>query len=793
MDFDHHKLYQDFQEAYPLEKLPEMTLEQYTDLKRNNAFSYWVESRTKNLGSIKGGNSYKFGIYEYQNTPPYNRGMYRHDDKYTWYANLGDNRDEVFNKIKARIIKVANAARSGDLKTIEEEKGLGESYKWKIAFLYSNENIVPIYNREWLINIANYLGANFSSSTPTSDIQEFLLSKRDGKDIHVYGDELWRLRQAATPANTIDKDVNYWLYAPGYQASEWQRCLQDSIMCLGWDELGDFRQYENPEEIMKALQVHEGNESSQKNSVLAVRDFLHSIKEGDVIFVKKGRSKIIGQGIVKGDYEYDETAERFHSIRKVRWIEAGEWDAPKSLPTKTLTNISKYESLVSEIESNFKNSEEEENATQTDVNFWWLVASPTTWKFSDIKEGETQEYTLKNENGNYRIKRINFEQAKEGDIVVGYQSNPDKKIVALLTVDRASNGKDIIFRKIIDLKAPVSWFDFKDLPALEDMEFLQNPNGTFFKLTKEEFATVFEFIKQNPFNSDISLDSLLKSKIYTEQDFLKEVFLSADELEKLKSLLKHKKNLILQGAPGVGKTFAAKRLAYVMMGRKDDSRVEQVQFHQNFSYENFIMGYKPTKDGGFKLENGKFFEFCKKAETDPERDYFFIIDEINRGNLSKIFGELLMLIEKGYREKPIHLAYNKEKFHVPSNLFIIGMMNTADRSLALIDYALRRRFAFYPMKPGLDKESFKNEIAKTDDERVGKVVDAVKKLNEEIAKDDSLGEGFCIGHSYFCNPDSDPAWIENIVKYEINPMLEEYWFDNKEKAEDEKKKLLDLL
>ena len=152
-----------------------------------------------------------------------------------------------------------------------------------------------------------------------------------------------------------------------------------------------------------------------------------------------------------------------------------------------------------------------------------------------------------------------------------------------------------------------------------------------------------------------------------------------------------------------------------------------------------------------------------------------------------------MLIEKGYRGESIELAYNKKPFSVPKNLYLIGMMNTADRSLAMIDYALRRRFAFFPMQPGFDKESFRNEIAKSTDERVPKVIEAVKKLNEEITKDDTLGDGFCIGHSYFCDPKPNEDWIENIVKYEICPMLDEYWFDNKSKADEEKKKLLDLL
>ena len=145
------------------------------------------------------------------------------------------------------------------------------------------------------------------------------------------------------------------------------------------------------------------------------------------------------------------------------------------------------------------------------------------------------------------------------------------------------------------------------------------------------------------------------------------------------------------------------------MGEKDSSRIELIQFHQNYSYEDFIMGFKPEQDGdGFKLTSGIFYNFCKKAEANPENDYFFIIDEINRGNMSKIFGELLMAIEKEYRGKNITLAYSGIKFMVPSNVYIIGMMNTADRSLAMIDYALRRRFSFFEMEPGFETEGLKN-------------------------------------------------------------------------------------
>ena len=279
-------------------------------------------------------------------------------------------------------------------------------------------------------------------------------------------------------------------------------------------------------------------------------------------------------------------------------------------------------------------------------------------------------------------------------------------------------------------------------------------------------------------------ESVIEYPTYDAEDFLAEVFMDEGSYETLVGLVRNKKNVILQGAPGVGKTFAAKRLAYSMMGVKDPNRVMMVQFHQSYSYEDFIMGFRPSEKG-FELKHGAFYNFCKQAEIDSENEYFFIIDEINRGNLSKIFGELFMLIETDKRGVELQLLYSDEKFSVPGNVYIIGMMNTADRSLAMLDYALRRRFAFFEMKPGFDTDGFRAYRMGLASEKFDRLINSIENLNSAIAADDSLGEGFCIGHSYFCNLKkvTDQA-LSGIVEYELIPLLKEYWFDEPTKVKD---------
>jgi 5-methylcytosine-specific restriction protein B len=241
------------------------------------------------------------------------------------------------------------------------------------------------------------------------------------------------------------------------------------------------------------------------------------------------------------------------------------------------------------------------------------------------------------------------------------------------------------------------------------------------------------------------------------------VFLARDELEEILAKLRKRKALILQGPPGVGKTFLAQKLAYALMEEIDPARLQMIQFHQSYSYDDFVRGYRPLpgKAGTFGLQDGVFYDFCQKALQDPEHEYVFIIDEINRGNLSQIFGELLMLIEHDKRrpEFAVPLVYRKEpneRFYIPPNLYLIGLMNLADRSLAMLDYALRRRFTFFTLQPQYENESYRQWLAERSmaPQLIDLIVGRLAMLNQIIREDPLLGENYQVGHSFFC-PEGD--------------------------------------
>lgn len=470
---------------------------------------------------------------------------------------------------------------------------------------------------------------------PDLSYMAWVISGKEKQGKHIGKGEELSDDNNALADNDIDT-VRYWLYGPGKGAEKWEECYKNGYMLLGWGELGNLERFNSKDEMKQQMKQKYGDGSSYKNLAHATWQFVHDIKIGDVIFVKKSSNDILGKGIVTSNYEYDEdSTDGYPNIRRVNWTNKGNWTISDRVPQKTLTDITPYSDFVQEIKALFENDD---------------------------------------------------------------------------TVD--------------------------------DEQEVDYP-------------------------------------VYTAKNFLDDVYMSEDEYFRLVGLLRNKKNIILQGAPGVGKTYAAKRLAYSMMGVKDVGRVMMVQFHQSYSYEDFIMGFRPSATG-FELKKGVFYNFCKKVEVDSDNEYFFIIDEINRGNLSKIFGELFMLIENDKRGNSLQLLYSNEKFMVPKNVYIIGMMNTADRSLAMLDYALRRRFAFFDIKPGFETPGFREYSMILDNEKFNKLISCVESLNRVITSDESLGDGFCIGHSYFCNlrPDTfENDWLYDVVEYELIPLLREYWFD----------------
>jgi len=400
------------------------------------------------------------------------------------------------------------------------------------------------------------------------------------------------------------------------------------------------------------------------------------------------------------------------------------------------------------------------------TNYWWLSINPKMLHFKDLDADDCFYYTALNEDGTPRTLYKNFSEIKKGEYVIAYEMEPTNEVIGLCQVVEEIKDNKVMFKKIEGLTDTVTRYSIERHIELANLEVFRYTQGTLFKLSPREYAVIYSMMRElNPKKQYRYYET------YNKEKFLQDVYFNENDYDELRALILKRKNVILQGAPGVGKTYIAKKIAYSILGLKDEEKILPVQFHESYSTDEFMEGYRADDIGIYKYKKGCFKRICNKARNDPSNKYFVIIDEINSGNIAKIFGEAFSLIEldKRGKENYIELSCSRERFYVPDNIYIIGTMNTYSDELAIKDYALRRRFCFYTIKPIFENENFKSFYQKNS--YLNKVINSVIEINK------NLSDNVKIGHSFFCKP-MDLEDINMTVKYNLIPYLNQYYHND---------------
>ncbi|NLD38445.1 MAG: EVE domain-containing protein [Desulfatiglans sp.] len=636
-------------------------------------------------------------------------------------------------------------------------------------------------NRAYLIKN----GVEVKNLSDYETYQEYLRNVRSSFDIPFYmishdawlsGNDEPDIQMVEEP--TISYGKKYWLFAPGRGGEHWDEFYEEGIMAIGWDSLGDLHKYKNKEAIAKALRDEDlESDSSKKNNATSNFAFCNEMRIGDIVFAKVGRDRIIGYGIISSDYEFDESREYFKHVRQVDWKKKGEWtvSAENNFALKTITDVTRFNRFIKYLESllgiEHSLGDLSNNLENDTVAYWWLNANPRIWDLTDPPIGTRQTYTSHNTKGNKRRVYQYFQKIKPNDLLIGYVASPTRQVVALCKVTKglheSAEGEAFEFEKIEQFSEPVPLLQLQSVPELKDCEPLINNQGSLFKLTTKEYETIRSIIDEKEENNTLQMK---ENPLFTLEQCSEVTGLPISKLQDWQAAIERKGQAIFYGPPGTGKTFIADHIARHIIG-EGNGFVELIQFHPAYAYEEFMQGIRPDTDEKgnlvFDLKPGRFLSFCRQAKP-CSGPCVLIIDEINRANLSKVFGELMYLLE--YRNKEIPLA-NGTRFSIPSNVRIIGTMNTADRSIALVDFALRRRFAFLELSP--DFEVLRSFQSKCGFDASG-LIALLREVNTKIND-----KNFSLGISFFMT-DKLPEKLEHIWQMEIETYLEEYFFTQPE-------------
>jgi hypothetical protein len=539
----------------------------------------------------------------------------------------------------------------------------------------------------------------------------------------------------------------YWLYAPGENASMWDEFLQNGVMGLGWDELGNLNDYSSKEEIANRLQELSDSDSSKANDATANFDFKESINIGDVIIAKKGRSAYLGYGIVTSNYYYDETVSQYKHKRKVNWIKNGLWESEHSIALKTLTDITNIpykpnpSILAPKAILDLINASKSNVMNQQPIN-QILYGPPGTGKTFKLKDEYFSKYSTKETSISSEQHLINIVSECSWWQVIA---------IALI-----QSGKS----KVSDI-ANHNWVIQK--AALSNSNTIRPTIwGQLQSHTVDECEFVNVKSKQQPYIFNKTHDSFWEIVDEEVKERVPELYEIIDSVENFRP-----------------------------SSDKEIQRYVFTTFHQSYSYEDFIEGIKPVMIDGeldgnvdYHIEDGVFKQLCKKAEMDPENKYAIFIDEINRGNVSSIFGELITLIEQDKRKGAMNamsvvLPYSKTQFSVPNNVDVFGTMNTADRSVEALDTALRRRFSFIEMlpKPALLKDKGENGTGKIGDIDLEELLITINDRIEALVDRDHT-----IGHAFFMDVYTLDS-LRSVFANKVIPLLQEYFYGDYAKME----------
>ena len=743
---ENQKLYNlrdEFLRTWPLERVKGMSIEEYTNLNKKDSFCYWLEAITQDLGSIWGGSAFKFGIYKRKDTKREFEKNALSDGEYAWLAKYGKTKDEAFDKVKSIIVDIIEKSKVRDFKAIESID-LGNATKWKIAHLYSDNHILNVFSKEKLKEIAKRLGVEFDKKISFYDLQDLVLKQKSpGEDYFTFAKRIWSL--------TANKEPKYWLYNPGEKADKWEEFYNEDIMAIGWDELGDLENYTDRKSILEALINNYGGGEDQPNNVSAIDDFCNGenkINIGDIVITKKGKNTLLGYGKVTSDYYFDEERAVYKHCREVKWLKKGGWDAEDNLPPKTLTDITleKARYLLNIMNENTNKQEKKHMIELLKYKPQIILQGPPgTGKTREAKRiarellGLGENASLE---GNEQFKLIQFHPSYSyEDFVRGIVAKPNEEGDGIIyaaenkVLAEFANRAQKSLQECLERQGkPIKWEDF--------ISFLNKE--------KEE-------------KGDVSFD--------------KKETLKYDCIEKGK--LKY----LSKNEYGGGQLFWNEELGDVEIisyWNSERAGIPVESFSQENLDDNFITFKKNQKieKGYWDTIVDYFIEWAKNLKRSQAKNYVLIIDEINRANLSAVLGELIYALE--YRGEAVQSMYTIEgenNLILPPNLYIIGTMNTADRSVGHIDYAIRRRFAFVNVLPKELEEDFDKNLFKAVSELFIENYDEyISNPDIELKGAQTLSPEFkpedvWLGHSYFITKNTP---INIRWEYEIKPILLEY-------------------